>query len=246
MWHGKDPGYVPALAKLGVTSHFGLQMANGGSWLGMPEFPYYASDLDIRKPNQAEGGGVVCLQWDFCGGWHFLGPQIWHYNISNNDWDMTGPCLRAGIEEAKNLADMSGHPAFICPLYDGPITIKFVERYLRFIAFEIPKEYKLVFARAVDIAGYYRRHFKVTSRTIFVSKTHGDHVFYDAHWGKEFSGTHLVYAREKLAWLTRPSVVFRLRKNGHLPKDPWSQEYLVVEDQKRSIRFEREAANPLW
>ena len=141
---------------------------------------------------------------------------------------------------------MSGHPAFICPLYDGPITIKFVERYLRFIAFEIPKEYELVFARAVDIAGYYRRHFKVTPRTIFVSKTHGNHVFYDAHWGNEFSGTHLVYAREKLAWLTRPSVVFRLRKNGHLPKDPWSQEYLVVEDQKRSIRFEREAANPLW
>ena len=57
---------------------------------------------------------------------------------------------------------------------------EFVERYQRLIAFELPKQHKLAFARSIDIADYYRRHFPVTPRTVFVSRT--DHVTYDMWW----------------------------------------------------------------
>ena len=57
---------------------------------------------------------------------------------------------------------------------------QFVERYQRFMAFEAPKQHKVVYARSIDIADYYRRHFHATPRTVFVSKT--DHVTHDM-WG---------------------------------------------------------------
>lgn len=128
MWHAYDPGYTQTMATLGFVSHFGLQMANAGSWLGMPEFPYFASPNDIRKVNQGEGG-IVCHQWDFCGGWHFLGPQTWHELISLNNWDLAVKCLREGVKEAKNLAENSGHFAYLGPIYDGNPLVPFVYQH---------------------------------------------------------------------------------------------------------------------
>lgn len=245
MWHSLDPGYVSTLRALGMVSHFGLQMANGGSWLGMPEFPYFASPLDIRKINQ-EQGGLVTHQWDFCTGWHFLGPQSWHYSISQGNWEAAQKCLYQGVREAENCAQISGHFAYLGPLYDGnlrntPEMFDFVERYQRYIAFDMTRQFKLVFARSIDIADYYRRHFVVTPTTVFVSKT--DHLFYDMHWGNIWAGSHLLMARERLPWLTRMSSIGPTHRRA---KDPLSQEYMVVEDQKRSIRFERECPNPTW
>ncbi len=273
MWHSNDPGYVETFMKLGINSHFGLQMANGGSWLGMPEFPYFASPLDFRKTNQAEGGSVVAHQWDFCTGWHFLGPVTWHnqFDTSENHWDEAEKCFRQGVSEAANLVEMSGHPAFMFPLYDAAFTcqlrdgslhcalddsdwgtehnlypvFQFVERYQRFMAFEIPKVFKLVYARSLDVADYYRRHFTVTPRTVFVSKT--NHIFYDMNWINGWAGAHILLTRERLPWNTRIPPIMDLRKNTRYGgKDPWSYEYIVVEDQRRSIRFERECLNPIW
>ena len=273
MWHGQDPGYAETFRRLGITNHFGLQMANGGSWMGMPEFPYYTSAHDLRKTNQGEGGPVVAHQWDYCSGWHFLGPVTWHSQFDNapNHWDDTARCLTDGLEEAANLAEMSGHPAFLFPLYDAAFTSQvnggelrdlmddpnwgpdtphypsyaYVDRFQRFFAFEMPKQFHIAYARSSDVADYYRRHFPVTPRSVFVSRT--DHAFYDMNWLNGWAGGHILLTRERLPWNTRISSVHNVRRLiPYGGKDPQSYEYLVVEDQQRSVRFEREAINPLW
>jgi len=485
MRHDLDTGYTETFRRLGVNEHCGLNEANAKPWLGMPEFPYFSSPVDCRKTHQGEAAQVVAHQWDFCGGWHFIGPVAWHYRAAEGDWTATEKCLRRGLDELKNLASMSGHPAFAVPLYDGvvgedypnpsfeggpgsgtprcfkgcvddvfvvgralseediarvaaegasglkdaiavwtfdegsgrhvadgsgrghtadlindpqwvpgksgkalsfdgqddsvatrvPVPVKsedftlgcwvkpaatqcrwanllsshnsdggtnyrglsleqdddrtnrfyliagkddrwvgqaaatqlqadvwqhfavvrrgtslthylngkvsakgpvpggvfppatnafrianwargstnpsgerdmlrFVDRYQRFIAFDVPKHYRLAYARSIDIADYYRRHFRVTPRTVFVSKT--DHVLYDMWWLCNWCGPGLLVPRELIPWSTRMSSVFEMRDRVHPFKDPLSYEYVLVEDQKRSIRFERECPNPIW
>jgi hypothetical protein len=455
----------------------------------MPEFPYFASPVDCRKVNQQPGASVVAHQWDFCGGWHFVGPVSWHYKASAGQWSVTEACVRAGVQELANLAELSGHPAFAYPLYDGivgpgypnpaffyavaeprgfrgavrdvfvalsaldveqirqvmsegplalggrlwagwrmdepsagevrdlsghehtarplgtprplrdpsgamlgfdgqsclvadvpplgvsdftlggwvrpeatqtpwanlisshnnhgdtnlrgvsleqdathtnrfyliagngagwmgtslttqlqadrwqhfavvrrgarvthyldgqitaegdvldqpivpptdPLRIgdwsrgvvdthrpcpvpsrempmrDFVERYQRLVAFELPKQYRIAFARSIDIADYYRRHFAATPRTVFVSQT--DHVTYDMWWLCSWCNDRILVPRQAIPWDTRMSSVFRLRATVYPHKDPLSHEYILVEDQRRSIRFERECPNPVW
>lgn len=481
MFHDRDPGYSRALAALGINDQCGLMEANAPPWLGMPEFPYFISPNDCRKANQEPGGDVVAHQWDFCGGWHFIGPVSWQFKAAAGRWEPAEKCIRQGLEELVNAAQLSGHPMFAVPLYDGlvgpgypnppfqytvpehrafngdvaevfladralseaevgrvmlegvrslsgalavwpldegrgmrvadpagglggtltegatwttgprgaavalegggcvrmdrtvapsgtdftlgcwvrpgqmqapwanllsshnddsgrnhrgfsleqagaatnrfyliggtgdnwqgthittplkadewqhfavvregshvrhyrngivtaegqiserpflPATdalrigdwargdvvgddggmAEFVDRYQRLIAFDFPKRHRVVFARSIDIADYYRRHFAATPRTVFVS--HTDHVLYDrwwlCHWCNEY---HLV-PRERLPWDTRMSVLMAHRRNGTTRfKDPLSYEYVLVEDQRASIRFERECPNPIW
>ncbi|MFH1267664.1 MAG: LamG domain-containing protein [Planctomycetota bacterium] len=480
MHHDLDSGYTETLASLGVNDHCGLNEANAKPWLGMPEFPYFSSPIDCRKVNQGESGSVVAHQWDFCGGWHFLGPVSWHFKAAEGNWALTEKCLHHGLDEFKNLAELSGHPAFAMPLYDGlvgpgypnpvfqyrfaeprpfrglvdqvflaeralsseeivhvmkdgaenaidalavwnldggegtqvsdtsgngfhgrlvndpqrvpgklglalsfdgekdyvvtdaPVTVdtvdftlgcwvkpgktqkrwanllsshdngiggdyrgisieqdgdhpnrfyliagngtewigasvttqlkadvwqhfavvrrgsrlihylngqvsaegeipnspfkpatgpfrianwargdgendamfRFVDRYQRFMAFEAPKEHKVVYARSIDVADYYRRHFRVTPRTVFVSRT--DHVMYDMWWLCHWASEGFLVPRERIPWLTRISSIMDRRRTRPYSKDPLSYEYILVEDQRRSIRFERESPNPIW
>ena len=261
MRHPYDPGYTQTFRQLGLNLHWG-QVSNNKPWLGIPEFPYFASEVDIRKANQSEGGDIVAHTWDFAGGWHFLGPQSWHYPASRGQWEETSHCLNSGLREAENLTELSGHPAFLIPLYDGVTSyagypeyefthgfddepmFQFVERYQRFLAFEATKQYRLVYARCIDISDYYRRHFKVTPRTVFVSKT--DHVQYDKWWTFGMATERLPVTRERLPWDVATSTIMDIRRTRKYWKDPLSYEYILVEDQRRSIRFERESANPIW
>ena len=441
MRHDTDPGYTRGLAEVGVNDHCGLNEANAKPWLGMPEFPYFASPVDCRKVNQAEGGDVVAHQWDFCGGWHFVGPVSWHYKAAAGDWSAAKRCIEEGMDELALLAELSGHPAFAVPLYDGlegpgypnpafeysvadsrafsgsvagalvldralspreiadlvelgrpdtdatlhftgdgeaavmdeapaldraeltlacwvkpgatqrpwanllsshnndgmqnlrgvsleqdghntnrfyliggtgqswagadtttqlapgewqhfavvregaklthylngepsaegalpaapfvPATdpfrigdwarggggdegdmLGFVERYQRLIAFRFPKRRKVAFARSVDIADYFRRHFRRTPRTVFVSRT--DHVQYDKWWLCNWCAEGLLVPREQIPWSTRISTIMRRRREEAYWKDPLSYEYMLVEDHGRQIRFERECPNPVW
>jgi hypothetical protein len=449
MRHDLDTGYTETFMRLGVNDHCGLNEANAKPWLGMPEFPYFSSPVDCRKANQEPGGTVVAHQWDFCGGWHFIGPVSWHYKAAEGDWPATERCLRQGMNEFEAAAEMSGHPIFAVPLYDGvcradypnpsfpcevpeprrfrgevrdvfvsdraldeaetrrvmqeglsavpealvawslgkglalpsedaPVTEapvpltgaeftlgcwvkpgrsqepwanllsshnndpggnhrgvsleqdgeranrfyliagtgtgwvgtdtttqltagewqhfavvrqgsqlihylngelsavgqvpagplapatdpfrvgdwargqasgagnmpEFVERYQRFVAFELPKQFRVVFARSIDIADYYRRHFELTPRTVFSSKT--DHLLYDRWWLCNWCARSELITLDRLPWDTRLSSVFDTRERVHPFKDPLSCEYLLVEDHRRSIRFERECPNPIW
>ena len=258
--HDLDPGYVETFTRLGINDHSGLWAASAKPWLGMPEFPYFSSRVDCRKSNQAQGGQVVAHQWDFCGSFHFLGPVSWHYAAGRGQWKKTEHCLREGIKEAANSTQMSGHPVFLFPLYDGLVPhdpypgypntafdkgfedgsmFRFVERYLRLMAFELPKEYYLAYARSLDVADYYRRHFATTPRTIFSCRT--DHLDdYDLWW---------TWARNPD--LTAPTIPWDFPISSIIQKDrsnktPLAREYILIEDQKRSIRFERNCPHPIW
>jgi len=267
-WKKNDPGYIRSLQKLDVLDQGGMWESNGGPWLGMPEFPYFASPLDMRKPNQGSGGSIVAHQWDFCGSFHFLGPMSWHYVVSEGNWDKTEKYLRQSLTEAKNLTEMSGHPAFFMPMLDGilsvPINypecsfvlepwdlITMTQYHCQFIynlAFRFPKDYKLAFARSLDIAEYYKRHFPATPQTIFVSKT--DDIDYDHWWMAGYAHNRILSTTQKIPWATRvPTLEYQrsLRKKEHyVYKDALSCEYIVIEDQHRSMRFERECPNPIW
>ena len=471
--HDLDPGYIADLEKLGVVDQCGLWEANAKPWLGMPEFPYFASPVDCRKVDQRPKGAVVAHQWDFCGGWHFIGPVSRHFKAAEGDWPTAERCVAQGAAELANAATLSGHPVFAVPLYDGlvgpgypnpsftygvpdsrqwigdvddvlvvpraltedevrramgegagsvagavaawgfdggtaassepeavgpvewtqgprgkaaslreecaflrtesPLALdsdaftiglwvrpaakqrtwanivsshnndgatglrgvsieqagdlqnayylivgvgdrwvgtdvvtqlqpeqwqhfavvrdgttithylngsvsatgkvpdtklsratdllrigqwargdvgqddrmpRFVDRYQRFVAFELPKRHKLAFARSVDIADYYVRHFHRTPRTVFVSSS--DHLLYDMWWLCTWGGQGILVPRERIPWETRVSSVLAQRDAGPGLKDPLSSEYILVEDQKRSVRFERECPNPIW
>ena len=449
MRHALDTGYTETFMRLGVNDHCGLNEANAKPWLGMPEFPYFASPLDCRKAAQQPGASVIAHQWDFCGGWHFIGPVSWHYKAAEGDWSATERCVRQGMQEFAEAARMSGHPIFAVPLYDGvvradypnpsfpcrvpeprpfrgevrevfvsnraldaqevrrvmqegavaasealvawplgngltlpsehapttegpvPLTgveftlgcwvkpaarqepwanllsshnndpganhrgvsleqvgeqanrfyliagtgagwagadtttqlaadrwqhfvvvrrgrelihyldgevsargavpegpflaatdpfrlgdwargqgedepemAEFVERYQRLLAFELPKDFRVVFARSIDIADYYRRHFPLTPRTVFSSRT--DHLLYDMWWLCNWCNSNELTTLERLPWDTRLSSLHALRDGPHPFKDPLSCEYLLVEDHRRSVRFERECPSPIW
>ncbi|MBA4387258.1 MAG: hypothetical protein C0404_04710 [Verrucomicrobia bacterium] len=272
MQHKADPGYPLAFAEIGVNDHCGLWEANCAPWIGMPEFLYYASSGDCRKVNQSIGGQVVSHQWDFCGSFHFLGPVDWHYAASEGHFEKTEQCMKDGMDEFKGMIEMNDRPVFVTPLYggvekswgDNPNPAfqtgddrrgmgPFIERYQRHIAFELTKKYKLAFTRSIDMVDYYRRHCPVTPRTVYVSKT--KHQLYDAWWTQgSLNNYGVVHASERIPWSTSISTVRKLRttpvfpdKSVFLPlKDPLSCEYVLIEDQKRQIRFERECPNPIW
>ena len=263
MRHALDTGYTETFAHLGVNDHCGLEEANTAPWLGMPEFPYFSSPVDCRKVNQARGGEVVAHQWDFCGGWHFLGPVIWHREMSEGRWDNTERCIRQGVVEALNGSRLSEHPVFLYPLYDGVYErgqpeFEWAERLQELIALRLTKEHPLAFARSLDIADYFRRHFNVTPTTVFVSAT--DHLHYDRHWLVGWNNHRVGVTRERLPWETRNSDLRVASRSGPvehlLPqpdesppavfKDPLSTEHILVEDQHRQVRFERACPLPVW
>ena len=266
-----EPGYAETFMRLGLNNHFGLQEANATPWLGMPEFPYFASPTDFRKVHQGRGGTVVAHQWDFCGSFHFLGPVNSLYDVSKGNWEMPRKCLNEAMREAQNMAELSGHPAFFMPLYEalgrqydyvaqgdwdpefrknynGKHMFRFIEDYQRLLCFEFTKRYRLAFARSIDIADYYRRHFEVTPRTVMVSKT--DHVLHEVGWLCTYNDYRELIPRERIPWLTRISSVLKERRETETRpqyyKDPLSCEFILIEDQARSIRFERESPNPVW
>lgn len=271
MRHDEDPGYPRVFAEIGVHDHCGLQEANCRPWIGMPEFLYYAAPADCRKVNQAVGGQVVAHQWDFCGSFHFLGPVDWHYAASEGRFDRTVTCLTDGLDEFQNLTEMNGRPVFVTPLYgagerswgDNPNPVfyagdhraamaVFVERYQRLLAFELTRKYKMAFTRSIDMVDYFCRHFTVTPRTVFSCKTR--HLLYDEWWQGALNNYGVACTPERIPWSTRLSTVRKMRETAVLPgkqgilpmKDSLSCEYILIEDQKRQIRFERECPNPIW
>ena len=261
-YHDEVPAYIASLQAVGVNDFCGLWEANCPPWLGMPEFPYFAAAGDYRRSSQGDSH-VVAHQWDFCGGYHFLGPIGYQYGAAGGDWEQASRCMDHGLREAENMAALSGHPACLHVLYDGQVAHRtspdeffpdgfggdemrgFVEAYQRHLAFTCPKNHRVVFARSIDIADYYIRHCDRTPRTVFVSST--DHIAYDKWWLGGWAGTRQLTPRARLPWQTRTGPILESRASTAAPgKDPMSLEYLLLEDHRRSLRFERACPNPIW
>ena len=263
--HDIDPGYPELLQKLGIVDFCGLHCANARPWLGMPEFPYFAAANDCRRTDTGGAGALVAHQWDFTAGWHFIGPASWHYKVSEGDWPVAERCIRQGLEELELLTRNSGHPAFAYPLYDGVLEPgypnpdfrcqldaesatgtglampDFVNRYIHFIAFKATRHYNLVFARSVDIADYFIRHYQQTPQTLFSTMT--DHIFYDMWWLWTWCADGHLVTQEKIPAATRLSKIATPERKF---KDPLSCETLLFEDHQRSVRFESLSPHPVW
>ena len=266
IWYGgfehSDPKSTRICIQLGVNNFQGLLLSHSEQWIGMPEFPFFSSSIDVRKMHQGHGS-VVSHQYDFAGSYHWLGPDSWHYGASKGNWELAREKIEIGLVEFRNLTEMSGHPAFVMPLYDGctfseydyppwrtenvVLSIhEFNECYLRAMAFEFPKKFKLAYARSLDVADYYIRNFQATPRTVFVSKT--DDMFYDMWWRNHFFVTGILSACERIPWETPMDKVYRFRRKDrtNLYTDFLSSEYIIVEEPKRYLRFERECPIPIW
>ncbi len=183
--------------------------------------------------------------------------------MSGGEWDSTEKCIRQGVAEAQRMADLSGHPAFFFPLFDGVFErgepgFEWIERLQECLAFRLTKEYPLSFARSLDVADYYHRHFPVTPTTIFVSET--DHLEYDRHWLVGWNNHRVNVTEDFLAWKTSIADLRVASPSGpvaHLTsqfvespsdvfKDPLSTENILVENQHRQVRFERMCPLPVW
>jgi len=252
-----DPGYPRAWRTLGVDDHCGMWIAFGEAWLGMPEFPYYESANHSLRVKQDDGPGPLGHQWDFAGSFHFLGPADWHYFAARGDGARADRCIAHAMEEFRLAAEFSGHPIFVMPLYDGApwrtagaewadeyhqdhqqgLVQRYVEHYQRLFAFELTKRYKLAFARSLDVADYYRRHFSTTPRTIFVNST--DHTDYDKLWAVGRCPDGVLPA-------DLPASEIHAHKRAVRDKLPRARETVLIEDQRRQLRFERECPSPIW
>ena len=65
-------------------------------------------------------------------------------------------------------------------------------------------------------------------------------------WLCNWVNEHRLVTRERVPWLTELSAIMEERRTRRYWKDPLSYEYILIEDQRRSIRFERESPNPIW
>lgn len=83
------------------------------------------------------------------------------------------------------------------------------------------------------------------------------HIRYDAWWTQGALNHYgVLYTPERIPWSTRLSTVQKMRMTPVLPlpriqdslpfKDPLSCEFILIEEQKRQMRFERESPNPIW
>ena len=128
---------------------------------------------------------------------------------------------------------------------DASDMLQFVERYQRLHGLRTAASSTLWpmparWTSPTTIAGISAR----TPRTVFVSKT--DHPLYDMWWLCTWCADGILVPREQIPWDTKPSSVFRVRETVQPSKDPLSYEYVLIEDQQRQMRFERECPNPIW
>jgi hypothetical protein len=67
------------------------------------------------------------------------------------------------------------------------------------------------------------------------------------HRKRGYAGDRVLVTSERLPWETRVQTLEAFRNLlTYVYKDPRSTEYLLVEDQRRQLRFERECPTPIW
>ena len=183
-------GYVPRASTCG---------------LGAPYFPFYISPSDYRWPNQDGPTGTTAFVFDFVGSWHFHGPIGFHRPSAQGSWPLAKFHIDLAAQEAVLTARNSGTHNVITTLvnFESPVAWANAdrgpgynviwdaergqdcfERYMHLLAFEHPRRWPIVFARAADYADYFRAHCAEMPRRIVSSITHD--VAYDRFWTDEW------------------------------------------------------------
>jgi len=218
--------------------------------MGAPYFPFYISPTDYRFANQDGPTAAVACVFDFVGSWHFHGPVGFHRPSAKGSWERARVHIDLAAREAVLAARNSGTHNFLTTLvnFESPIAWgsptyqviwddergrEFFERYMHLLAFEHPRRWPIVFARAADYADYFRAHYTEMPRRIVSSITHD--LDYDRFWTDEWheqriTPTGYVPVNQSLR-------AFRQARAMPQYNMPMALEFINFNDNRRTCRF---------
>lgn len=226
--------------------------------LGAPYYPFYISDADYRQPSQSGPTPVVACVYDFVGSWHFHGPVGFHRPSAEGSWARAKYYIDLAAQEASLTARNSDEHNFITTLvnYESPLAWgtpsyevvwdeerghQFFADYLRLLAFEHPRRWPIVFARAIDYAQYFTAHYREMPRRIVSSITHDPE--YDRWWTDEWHLRQLMPAG--YVPIDQNLRVFRAARVMSDYNMPVSHEFINYNDNRSSCRFEYACPKPV-
>jgi hypothetical protein len=226
--------------------------------LGAPYFPFYISPTDYRFPSQKGPTPAMACVFDFVGSWHFHGPIGFHRPSSKGSWECARHHIDLAAQEASLTAQNSGIHNFITTLvnFESPLAWgdsayhviwddergrDFFEKYMHLLAFEHPRRWPIVFARAADYADYFRTHHTEMPRRIVNSITHDWE--YDRYWTDEWHEQRLTPTG--YTPITQNLRDFRQARVMPHMNMPMSLEFINYNDNRRTCRFEYACPKPV-
>lgn len=236
-------GYVPRASTCGM---------------GAPYFPFYISPTDYRFPSQEGPTAAIACVFDFTGSWHFHGPVGFHRPSARGSWERARFYLDLAAREAVLTARNSGTHNFLTTLvnFESPVAWgsspyevewddergrAFLEDYLHLLAFEHPRRWPIVFARAADYADYFRAHYAEMPRRVVSSITHDPE--YDRFWTDEWHERRITPSGYVPA--NQPLRAFREARAMPEYNMPVSLEFMNFNDNRRTCRFEYACPRPV-
>jgi len=240
-------GYVPRASSCG---------------LGAPYFPFYISPNDYRWPSQVGPTGAIAFVFDFVGSWHFHGPIGFHRPSAEGSWPRARFYIDLAAQEAVLTARNSGTHNVITTLVNVESPIAWANadggpryglvwdaergqdcfaRYMHLLAFEHPRRWPIVFARAADYADYFRAHHAEMPRRIVNSITHD--LAYDRFWTDEWHEQGISPA----GYVPYAQSLSAFREARAMPQYnmPMSREFINYCDNRRTCRFEHACPKPV-
>jgi hypothetical protein len=240
-------GYVPRASSCG---------------LGAPYFPFYVSPHDYRRPSQSGPTQTIAFVFDFVGSWHFHGPIGFHRPSAEGSWQRAKFYIDLAAQEAALTARNSGSHNVITTLvnYESPVAwanadrgpryglVWDVERgrdcfekYMHLLAFEHPRRWPIVFARAADYADYFRAHYPEMPRRIVSSISHD--LAYDRFWTDEWHERGL----SAPGYVPFAQSLRAFREARAMPQYnmPMSREFINYCDNRKTCRFEYACPKPV-
>jgi hypothetical protein len=260
LWYGDrlSNGKVQAACGAGFDVIDGYVPRGHTCGLGAPYFPFYISPTDYRFPSQAGPTPAIAFVFDFVGSWHFHGPVGFHRPSARGNWERARHYIDLAAQEAAITARNSGTHNVLTTLinFESPIEwgsspyrvvwddgrgLDFFERYMHLLAFEHPRRWPIVFARAADYADYFRAHSTEMPRRIVSSITHD--LEYDRFWTDEWherqvSPTGYVPVHQPLREFRQARVMPQYNM-------PMSLEFINYNDNRRICRFEHACPKPV-
>jgi hypothetical protein len=261
LWHGVDKlsndtvqlaraagfdvidGYVPRASQCGM---------------GGPYYPFYISPTDYRFPSQDGRTGAISCVFDFVASWHFHGPIGFHRPSAKGSWERARHYIDLAAQEAALNARNSGTHNFITTLvnFESPVAWgsevysvvwdddrgrEFFEKYMHLLAFEHPRRWPIVFARAADYADYFRAHYTAMPRRVVSSISHD--LDYDRWWTDEWHERKLTPA----GYVPVHQDLRAFRQARAMPhyNVPVSREFINYNDNRRTCRFEYACPKPV-
>ena len=260
LWHGSrlSTAKVQAARAAGFDVIDGYVPRASTCGMGAPYYPFYLGPTDYRLPSQEGQTEAISCVFDFVGSWHFHGPIGFHRPSARGSWERARFYIDLAAQEAVLTASNSGTHNFITTLinFESPLGWGgssygliwddeqgrgFLEEYMQLLAFEHPRRWPIVFARAADYADYFRAHYTEMPRRVVSSITHD--LEYDRWWTDEWHEQRLV----PTGYVPAHRSLRAFRDERVMPQYnmPVSVEFINYNDNRRTCRFEHACPKPV-